>query len=123
MFGVHQHAMPDAEDDSLVIRLPDAPANVYCGIAHHLALVPVLGLRVATQYLSVGIHRHALRMMIADHHQLTVRAISVLAHMSLAAAPATERFVAANESFINPQIRLGYEEPFALAHERFVAPA
>src|SRR5262245_32166725 len=54
MLRVHQHAMPAPEDDGLVIRMPDAAANVEGGVAHHLTPVPVSGLRVVTQNLPVG---------------------------------------------------------------------
>src|SRR5262245_29017053 len=121
MFGVHQHAMPAAEDDGLMIRMPDAPAHVDLGVAPHLAPVPASGLRVVTQNLPVRTHRHARRVAIADHYQLARGAIGVLAHMSLAAASATERFVATHKRLFNLQIRFGDEEPFALAHEGFIA--
>src|SRR5262245_28446904 len=90
MFGVHQHAMPAAEDDRLVIRMPDAPAHVYLGVSPHLTPVPLSGLRVVTQKFLVRAHRHTRRVVAADHHYLACRAIGVLAHMSLAAASATE---------------------------------
>src|SRR5262245_57659810 len=40
--------------------------------------------------------------------------------MSLAAASATERFIAAHEGFFDLQLRFGDEKPLALAHEGFV---
>src|SRR5215510_6371802 len=121
MFGVHQHAMPATEDDGLVIRMPDASAHVDLSVTPHLAPVPASGLRVVTQNLPVRTHRHARRMAIADHYRLARSAIGVLAHMSLATASATERFVATHERLFNLQTRLRDEEPLALPHESFVA--
>jgi len=89
-FPVHEYAMPAPKINRLVIPVPDLPARIDFGVAHHAAPAELPRFRVACDELLVLSDANARRVPRAHHHGFATFPHHLRADMRLAAAPAAE---------------------------------
>src|SRR5262245_27356305 len=98
--------MPAIEDDSFMIRMRDAPANIHCHVALHGTPAPLSCARLRLHDLLIHCGRNAGWVAAANHHSLTTVAVQELAHMRLAAPTTADRLIFVNQALIHTDTRI-----------------